>query len=115
MQTKKLQALAVKVLDELQAADMVILDVRQLTTITDVMIICSGRSTRHVKSIADNLVAQAKKHRVSYLHMEGEKESEWVLVDMGDIVVHVMLPAIRSFYNLEALWEPLKEMREHQH
>src|SRR5579862_2181073 len=112
MQTKELQALAVKVLDDLQALDLTVLDVRQLTTITDLMIICSGRSTRHVKSMGDKLMAEAKQQGVSYLHMEGEQDCEWVLVDMGDIVVHIMLPATRAFYNLEALWEPLLEMRQ---
>lgn len=111
MQTKDLQEVAVKALDDLQAIDMTIIDVRPLTTITDLMIICSGRSTRHIKSIADNLVAQAKKHHVSDLHIEGDEDSEWVLVDMGDIVVHIMLPTTRAFYDLEALWEPLAELK----
>lgn len=111
MQTKDLQEIAVKALDDLQALDVTLIDVRPLTTVTDLMIICSGRSTRHIKSIADNLVAQAKKHHVDYLHMEGDAESEWVLVDMGDIVVHIMLPTARSFYNLEALWEPMSELK----
>jgi ribosome-associated protein len=111
MQTKDLQEIALKALDDLQAIDTTVMDVRPLTTITDLMIICSGRSTRHVKSIADNLVTQAKKNHVNYLHIEGDQDDEWVLVDMGDIVVHIMLPEIRTFYNLEALWEPLTEMQ----
>jgi ribosome-associated protein len=111
MQTKDLQKIAVKALDDLQAIDTTIIDVRTLTTITDLMIICTGRSTRHIKSIADNLVAQAKNHQVSYLHIEGDENSEWVLVDMGDLVVHIMLESTRSFYNLEALWEPLSELK----
>ena len=111
MQTKDLQDIAVKALDDLQAIDMTIIDVRPLTTVTDLMIICTGRSTRHIKSIADNLVAQAKKQQVSYLHIEGDEDSEWILVDMGDIVVHIMLATTRTFYNLEALWEPLSELK----
>lgn len=114
MQTKELQALAEKVLADAQAMDLTVLDVRQLTTITDIMIVCSGRSTRQVKSIADKLVAEALACGVTYLRMEGEQESEWVLVDMGDLVVHIMLPAVRQFYDLEALWEPLPEMRKQQ-
>jgi len=110
MQTKDLQKIALTALEDLQAIDTIIIDVRPLTTITDLMIICTGRSTRHLKSIADNLVAQAKKHQVSYLHTEGE-ETEWILVDMGDIVVHIMLPATRCFYNLEGLWEPMGELK----
>src|SRR5580704_2522494 len=104
MQTNDLQKLALKALDDLQAIDTTIIDVRPLTTITDLMIICTGRSTRHIKSIADNLVAQAKQQNVSYLHIEGDETSDWILVDMGDIVVHVMLATARTFYNLEALW-----------
>lgn len=109
MQTNDLQALALKTLDDLQAIDTTVIDVRSLTCITDLMIICTGRSTRHIKSIADNLVAQAKKHQVAYLHTEGDETSDWVLVDLGDIVVHIMLATARRFYNLEALWEPLGE------
>jgi len=111
MQTKDLQEVAIKALDDLQAIDMTVIDVRPLTTITDLMIICTGRSTRHIKSIADNLVAQAKKHHIKDVHIEGDESSEWVLVDLGDIVVHIMLATTRSFYNLEALWEPLGELQ----
>lgn len=110
MHTTDLQALAVKALDDLQALDVVILDVRPLTTVTDVMIICTGRSTRHIKSTADNVVMRAKEAKISYLHIEGDQENEWVLVDMGDVVVHIMLAHIRSFYNLEALWEPMNKL-----
>lgn len=104
MQTKSLEKLAVKALENLKALDIVILDVRKLTTITDIMIICSGRSTRHVRSLAESVFTEAKKHHHNFVHMEGEKESEWVIVDLGDVVVHVMLPAIRDFYQLEDLW-----------
>ena len=114
MQTKDLQEIAVKALDDLQAIDMTIIDVRPLTAITDLMIICTGRSTRHIKSIADNLVAQAQNKNVSYLQMEGEDGSEWILVDMGDIVVHIMLATTRTLYNLEALWEPLVELKSQE-
>lgn len=111
MQTNDLQNLAVKALDDLQAIDTTIIDVRQLTTVTDLMIICTGRSTRHLKSIADNLVMQAKQQDVNYLHIEGNENSDWVLVDMGDVVVHIMLATTRDFYDLEALWEPMEELR----
>ncbi len=111
MHANDLQNIAVKALDDLQAIDTTIIDVRPLTTVTDLMIICTGRSSRHIKSIADNLVAQAKQHHVNYLHMEGDETSDWVLVDMGDVVVHIMLAATRAFYDLEALWEPMEELR----
>jgi len=111
MQTNDLQKIAKTALDDLQAMNTTVIDVRPLTTITDLMIICTGRSTRHIKSIADNLVASAKKNQVQDLHVEGGENSEWILVDMGDIVVHIMLASTRSFYNLEALWEPMGELR----
>ena len=114
MQTNDLQALALQALEDLQAIDTTVIDVRPLTSVMDVMIICTGRSSRHVKSIADNLTIHAKKHSVKYVHIEGDENNEWVLVDMGDVVVHVMLAATRSFYNLEALWEPIMELQAKQ-
>lgn len=112
MNIEPLQQLALDALVDLKAIDLVICDVRDLTTITDTMIICSGRSNRHVQSLAQNVVTAAKKQHVSYLHVEGEKEGEWIIVDLGDVVVHVMLPATRAFYNLEDLWEPVQQKRE---
>lgn len=91
-------------LDELKAKDIREIDVRGKTSITDLLIVASGTSTRHVKSIADEVVRFAKRAGVLPLGVEGEKEAEWVLVDLGDIVVHVMLPRIREFYGLERLW-----------
>jgi ribosome-associated protein len=90
--------------DELKARDVVEIDVRGKSTVTDYMVIASGTSTRHVKSIADEVVKFAKKLDVMPLGVEGEREAEWVLVDLGDVVVHVMLPRIREFYALERLW-----------
>ena len=113
MQTEQLQTLAVEALNDLKALDLVILDVRELTTLADTMIICSGRSNRHIKSIAENVVAKAKQSHVSYIKTEGEKEGEWVIVDLADVIVHIMLPATRTFYNLEDLWEPIQALREH--
>ena len=91
-------------LDDLKAKDVKEIDVRGKTSITDILVIASGTSTRHVKSIADEVVKFAKRAGVMPLGVEGEKEAEWVLVDLGDIVVHVMLPRIREFYGLERLW-----------
>lgn len=104
--------LAVNTLDEMKGVDIVVMDVRTLTNITDYMVICTGRSTRHVKSLADSVSMKAKEMKISRVRTEGERESEWILVDLGDVVVHVMLAAARSFYSLEDLWEPIKEIRE---
>lgn len=91
-------------LEEIKARDTVEIDVREKTSVCDFMVIASGTSTRHVKSIADEVVRHAKKLDVQPLGVEGEREAEWVLVDLGDVIVHVMLPRVREFYALERLW-----------
>ena len=91
-------------LEDLKAKDVREIDVRGKTSITDLLVVASGTSTRHVKSIADEVVKFAKRAGVLPIGVEGEREAEWVLVDLGDIVVHVMLPRIREFYGLERLW-----------
>ncbi len=90
--------------EELKAKDVVDIDVRGKTSVCDFMVVASGTSTRHVKSIADEVVRHAKKLDVMPLGVEGEREAEWVLVDLGDVIVHVMLPRVREFYALERLW-----------
>ena len=90
--------------EELKARDVVEIDVRGKSSVTDYMVIASGTSTRHVKSIADEVVKFAKKLDVMPLGVEGEREAEWVLVDLADVIVHVMLPRVREFYALERLW-----------
>ena len=90
--------------EELKAKDVVQIDVRGKSSVCDYMVIASGTSTRHVKSVADEVVRFAKKLDVMPLGVEGEREAEWVLVDLGDVVVHAMLPRVREFYALERLW-----------
>ena len=104
MNTDEIKQLAINALEDMKALDMQVLDVRDIATFTDVMIITCGSSSRHVKSIANNLVMEAKKQGIPPLSSEGDDVGEWVLVDMGDVVVHVMQPQIRDFYNLEKLW-----------
>ena len=89
---------------ELKAKDVIEIDVRGRTSVCDYMVIASGTSTRHVKSIAEEVVRHAKRLDCQPLGIEGEREAEWVLVDLGDVVVHVMLPRVREFYALERLW-----------
>lgn len=101
---ESLRQLVLNALDELKAKDVREIDVRGKTSIADLLVICSGTSARHVKSIADEVVKFAKKAGVMPLGVEGEQEAEWVLVDLGDVIVHVMLPRIREFYGLERLW-----------
>ena len=102
--------------EELKAKDVVEIDVRGKSSVTDYMVVASGTSTRHVKSIADEVVKHAKNLDVMPLGVEGEREAEWVLVDLGDVVVHIMLPRVREFYALERLWtvgdQPPEDMDE---
>jgi ribosome silencing factor RsfS/YbeB/iojap len=93
-------------LADMKAVDARVLDVRGLTDISDYMVIASGTSDRHVRSIADNVVRMAKSAGVRPFGVEGAKDGEWVLVDLPDVMVHVMLPRVREFYGLEQLWEP---------
>jgi ribosome-associated protein len=104
MNSEQLSDLAVDALEELKAKDIVKLDVRNLTTVTDFMIVASGTSKRHVKAIADAVAdkARATGHRPTGI--EGAEGSEWILLDLQDTLVHVMQPRVREFYNLEKLW-----------
>jgi ribosome-associated protein len=91
-------------LADLKAVDPIVLDVRQLSSVTDWMVVASGTSSRHVKSLANSVLMEAKAQGARPLGVEGAGVGEWVLVDFGDVVVHVMQPATRSFYDLERLW-----------
>jgi ribosome-associated protein len=95
---------SLKAMEDMKAVDIRVIDVRGQTSITDIMIIASGTSTRHIKAIADNVELEAKKIGVQALGVEGEKGSEWILIDLADVVVHVMMPEVREFYALEKLW-----------
>lgn len=94
-----------KSLDDIQAIDVTVIDVKQQTSVTDYMIICSGRSSRHVKAIAELVIEQMKAAGLAALSHNGLEIGEWVLVDFGDFVLHVMQPDSRAFYNLEGLWQ----------
>jgi ribosome-associated protein len=100
----RLLATVLAAMEDMKAVDVRVIDVRGLTSITDIMIIASGTSTRHIKAIADNVELEAKQIGVQALGVEGEKGSEWILIDLADVVVHVMMPEIREFYALEKLW-----------
>ena len=107
-----LAALAVNALEDLKGQDILVLDVMPLTTVTDTMIICTGTSNRHVKALAQNVAEDAKHAGYQPLGIEGTDQGEWVLVDLGGVVVHVMQAQARVFYQLEKLWtvpEPVAE------
>ena len=104
MQLEALRNLVLKVLDDMKARDVVVIDVRGKTSITDLMVIASGTSDRHVKAVAEAVAFQAKQAGEPPLGTEGVGQGEWALIDLNGVVVHVMLPKVRDFYQIERLW-----------
>jgi ribosome-associated protein len=104
MNAEEIKTVALNALDDLKAKDVVTLDVRGLTSVTDFMLVGTGTSNRHVKSLATNVSVELKKHGCKPLGIEGGQVADWMLVDAGDVVVHVMSPEARDFYDLERLW-----------
>ncbi|HEX2140429.1 MAG TPA: ribosome silencing factor [Woeseiaceae bacterium] len=104
MNSEQLSDLVIDALEEVKAKDIVKLDVRRLTTVTDYMIVASGTSNRHVKALADAVADKSREAGHRPIGVEGTDGSEWVLLDLQDTLVHVMLPRVREFYNLEKLW-----------
>ena len=104
MDSSQLMKVIVNALEDLKAMDIQVLDVAEVAGFTDLMIIASGNSGRQVKALADRVVERCKNSGVRPQGVEGEREGKWILVDLGDIVVHVMDPETRAFYNLEKLW-----------
>ncbi len=101
----------VDALEDIKGFDISVLDVRKMTSLTSYMIICSANSTRQAKSLADNVREKLKEKGVDIRSVEGEKEGEWVLVDLDDIIVHIMIPTTRAYYNLEQLWSETENRR----
>lgn len=104
MNSEQLCTLVVDALDDIKAQNVTTLDVRDMTTVTDYMIVASGTSSRHVQALVDNVAEKAAEAGHKPIGVEGEEGGEWVLLDLQDALVHVMLPKVREFYNLEKLW-----------
>lgn len=111
MQLEDMKLAVVDALEDIKAFDIHVMDVRPVTTVTSYMIVASGNSTRQCKAIADNVREKLKEKGVEARGVEGEKEGEWVLVDLEEIVVHVMVPTTRAYYNLEQLWSESQARR----
>ena len=103
MELKELLALVTEALDDVKAKDVITIDVRNKIDITDVMVIASGTSDRHIQALADNVVEKAKQNGATIIGVE--KDRAWVLIDLYEVVVHIMLPETREFYGLEKLWQ----------
>jgi len=111
--SEDLVKLAVAALEDIKGQDITTIDVREKTSVTDFMVIASGTSSRHVKSLADNVLEKVKEKGVRPLGSEGLETGEWALLDLGDVVVHVMQVATRQFYDLERLWQGAEQSRAH--
>ncbi|TMH30211.1 MAG: ribosome silencing factor [Betaproteobacteria bacterium] len=106
MRLNRLQKIAVTALEAIKARDITLLDVRKLTSLYDTLIIATAESSRQVKALAQHVREAMKAAGATIIGVEGEETGDWVLVDCGDIVVHIMQPAVRRYYNLEELWTP---------
>ncbi len=104
MKAEELKGLVVEALEDRKGLDIKVLDVRDKTSVTDVLVIAGGTSGRQLKALAENVVEKVKEQGMRPLGVEGTQASGWILVDLGDVVVHLMLPETRDFYNLEKLW-----------
>lgn len=115
MQLEALTQLVIDALEDIKAINISVIDVARKTTITDKMIVASGNSNRQVKALVDSVLEACKKQGAMILGTEGLDTGEWALIDLGDIIVHVMQPSVRDFYNLEKLWgeqSPEQEQEE---
>jgi ribosome-associated protein len=101
---EEMKLAVIDALEDIKAFDITVMDVRKLTEMTSYMIVASANSTRQAKAIADNVREKLKAKGAELRGTEGDKEGEWVLVDLGDIVIHIMIPSARAYYNLEQLW-----------
>lgn len=108
LNSEQLSKIVIHAMEELKAQNIKVLDVRNISGVTDFLVISSGTSNRQVSAIADKVVEDAKNNGQRILGIEGKNPSEWVLVDLGDVVAHIMQPHIRDFYQLERLWSNLE-------
>ncbi len=106
MTSKQLSKIVIKALEDLKGFDILTIDVKKISSITDIIIIASGGSNRQVKSLAEKTIEAAKENHIKPLGTEGIQQGDWALIDLGDVIVHIMRPVIREYYQLEKLWSP---------
>ncbi len=104
LEIEEIAKVAVNALEDIKGENIVVIDSEELSPLFSRMIVCTGNSNRQVKSLANNVAEEFKKHQIDIVGIEGEQGGEWVLVDSGDLVVHIMLPQVRAYYDLESLW-----------
>lgn len=104
LEIEEIAKVAVNALEDIKGENIVVIDTEELSPLFSRMIVCTGSSNRQVKSLANNVAEEFKKHQIDIVGIEGEQGGEWVLVDSGDLVVHIMLPQVRAYYDLESLW-----------
>ncbi|MDG2090341.1 MAG: ribosome silencing factor [Gammaproteobacteria bacterium] len=114
MKANELKVLAIKSLEDVKGQNIVCLDVKEMTSVCDYMIVVTGTSNRHLKSLTDELGKTVKQAGAKVNGMEGQNQTEWILVDLGDVIVHAMLSATRELYDLEALWSITAERAENE-
>ncbi len=108
---EKIKLAVVEAIEDIKGFDISVMDVREMTSLASYMIVASASSSRQTKAIANNVLEKLKELGVNARGTEGEREGEWVLVDLGDIIVHIMLPTTRAYYNLEQLWGAAEDTR----
>ena len=106
MNTSELKDIVLDSLNDLKAVNPVAIDVRKLSSMTDYMLVASGTSSRHIQSIGENVLGDLKDNKIKQIKMEGSYGDDWILVDAGDVIVHLMTDQARDFYDLESLWDP---------
>lgn len=112
MKSKELVKIAVDALEEIKAYDIVVMEIDKMVALFDYMIVVSADSNRQTRALANNVQEKVKAAGVTVFSMEGQETGEWLLVDLGDVVVHIMLPAVRDYYDLEALWAETKSLKK---
>ena len=113
MESKELVKIAVDALEEIKAHDIAVMEIDEMVALFDYMIVASADSNRQTRALANNVQEKVKASGGTVLSMEGQETGEWLLVDLGDVIVHIMLPAVREYYDLEALWAETKSLKKH--